>query len=82
MAYTYKDDMRDTVVRDADQAFVWPDKEVDWAEYQAWLAEGNTPAPPPSPPPAPEPVPITEKLEAMGIDVNELRALLNSTTTV
>lgn len=37
---------RDGVVRLADGAFVPPDtRNVDWREYQSWLANGNTPEP-------------------------------------
>jgi hypothetical protein len=70
----------DAVERD-DGYIVGPENEAAWAEYQAWLAEGNFPHDPPVPP-VEEPIPLPEKLAAMGIDVNELRALLNSTTTV
>lgn len=31
------------VVRLTDGAIIGPESYVDWSEYQAWLAEGNTP---------------------------------------
>ena len=45
----------DTIVRDEDGAFVPTDPDnVDYAEYLAWVAEGNTPSPY-VPPPATKP---------------------------
>jgi hypothetical protein len=35
---------------------------------------------PPPPPPAPEPIPLSEQLSAMGIDVAQLKTLLEATT--
>lgn len=33
------------VVRDSDGMIIGPEMEAEWAEYQAWAALGNTPAP-------------------------------------
>ncbi|KAF0136640.1 MAG: hypothetical protein FD139_699 [Methylocystaceae bacterium] len=33
------------VVRDSDGRIIGPEMEAEWAEYQAWAALGNTPAP-------------------------------------
>ena len=51
-----------------------PGKELD--DFNAWLAEGNTPEPAPEPEPAPVLTP-EQKLEAAGLTVTELRELLN-----
>jgi hypothetical protein len=32
------------VVRDSDGVIIGPEREEDWAEFQAWIALGNTPA--------------------------------------
>lgn len=43
-----------SIIRIADQAFIPPDPaNTDFAAYQHWLAEGNTPEPADQPPPAP-----------------------------
>jgi len=45
----------DNVLRDADGAIIpFAEGNVDYWQYQQWLAEGNTPAPAP-PPPVPTP---------------------------
>lgn len=33
----------DAVIRLTDNAIIGPENEIDWAEYQTWLDEGNTP---------------------------------------
>jgi len=46
----------------------------EWAAYQSWLDEGNTPLPAPEP----EPIPVLtteQKLEAAGLTVAELKEL-------
>lgn len=56
-AYQQCIDMRtggisDMILRVADQAYIPPDPgNRDRIEYEAWLAEGNTPDPPPPLPP-------------------------------
>jgi hypothetical protein len=53
---TYQLTTGDTILRLADNAFIPADPaNRDYAEFQAWLAAGNTPEPaPPSPPPGPD----------------------------
>jgi hypothetical protein len=47
------------VVRLSDNMVIGPENLTEWAEYQAWLAEGNTPLPPaPIPVPVPPSVPM------------------------
>ena len=66
----------DCIKRLADDAFIPPDPaNVDFAQYTAWLAAGNTPDPAPVPPAPPTPA---EKLAAAGLTVEELKALLAS----
>ena len=66
----------DTIIRLSDNAFIPPDPaNTDYAEYQQWLAAGNTPDPAPVPPAPPTPA---EKLAAAGLTVEELKELLAS----
>ena len=68
----------DCIKRLADDAFIPPDPaNTDYAEYQQWLAVGNTPDPAPAPPVVTPPTPA-EKLAAAGLTVEELKALLAS----
>jgi hypothetical protein len=50
---------------------------TDYQAYLAWLEAGNTPEPAPK---APRPVKLTpaEKLKAVGLTVEELKALLST----
>jgi hypothetical protein len=76
---TYQLTTGDTIKRLADNAFIPPDPaNTDYAEYQQWLAAGNTPDPAPAPPAPPEPPTAIEKLAAAGLTVEELKALLAS----
>ena len=73
---TYQLTTSNMIVRLADNAFIPPDPaNTDYQAYLAWLAEGNTPLPAPE---APRPVKLTpaEKLKAVGLTVEELKALL------
>ena len=76
---TYQLTTSGTILRLKDEAFIPPDPaNTDYAEYQQWLAAGNTPLPAPEPPaPAPEPT-AHEKLKRVGLTVEELKALLAS----
>ena len=64
-----------TILRLADNAFIPPDPaNTDYADYLAWVEEGNMP----DPAPLPEPVPALtteQKLNAAGLTVAELREL-------
>lgn len=47
------------VVRLSDNMVIGPENLSEWAEYEAWVAEGNTPLPPaPIPVPVPPQVPM------------------------
>jgi hypothetical protein len=65
-----------SIIRLADGAFIPDDpSNIDFQAYQAWLEDGNEPEP--APEPAAAPVLTTEqKLEAAGLTVAELKALL------
>jgi len=76
---TYQLTQGDTILRLADNACIPPDPaNVDFAQYTAWLAAGNTPDPAPAPPTPPAPLTPAEKLAAAGLTVEELKALLAS----
>ena len=73
---TYQLTATDCILRLADNAFIPPDPaNTDYAAFLQWLSEGNTPLPAPE---APRPVKLTpaEKLKAVGLTVEELKALL------
>lgn len=73
---TYTLTAGDSIVRDADGAFIPPDPaNTDYAAYLKWLEEGNEPNPYVPPPPPPELTPA-EKLANAGLSVEELKSLL------
>jgi hypothetical protein len=73
---TYQLTTSNMIVRLADNAFIPPDPaNTDYAAYQQWLSEGNTPLPAPEPPKPAEPTPA-EKLAAAGLSIDELKTLL------
>jgi hypothetical protein len=72
---TYQLTAGNTILRIADNAFIPQDPaNRDYAEYLAWLDEGNTPEPAPVIPPAP-PLTTEQKLNAAGLTVAELKEL-------
>ena len=67
------------IIRLTDNAYIPQDPgNRDFAEYTAWLADGNKPEPAPAPPTPPAPLTPVEKLAAAGLTVEELKALLAS----
>ena len=67
----------ETILRLSDNTFIPQDPgNIDFAEYTAWLADGNTPLPAPAPPAPPAPLTPAEKLAAAGLTVEELKELL------
>ena len=76
---TYQLTSDDTILRLSDNAFIpQAPGNRDFAEYTAWLADGNTPEPAPPEPAPPAPLTPAERLAAAGLTVEELKALLAS----
>ena len=74
---TYQLTSGDTILRLSDNAYIpQAPGNRDFAEYTAWLAEGNTPKPAPEPPAPPAPFTPAEMLAAAGLTVEELKELL------
>jgi hypothetical protein len=72
------EDVNGPVLRTADQAHIPPDPaNRDYAEYQKWLEDGNTPDPY-VPPPEPEPAPPAQEDVILYDHENRLRALEGS----
>jgi hypothetical protein len=66
------------ILRTTDNAFIPPDPEnLDYQEYQAWVAAGNTPLPyvPPEKPPE---LSLKDKLDTLGIPLADLKAALEA----
>jgi hypothetical protein len=64
-----------TIIRDEDQAHISTDPDnVDFQEYLAWLAEGNTPnpVPPPVAETLPEPPPLENRVADLEARVDML----------
>jgi len=57
------------VVRLTDGAIIGPESAADWAEYQAWVAEGN----------APEPAEQNERLVPRSVSPLQMRRALTQT---
>jgi hypothetical protein len=59
----------DTILRLSDGGLIPADPgNRDWADYQTWLAAGNTPEPaPPAPPPAPDYIAFWDALLLSGV---------------
>ena len=73
---TYQLTQGEIIKRLSDGAFIPPDPaNRDFAEYTAWLAEGNEPLPAPEPPVPPVLTP-EQKLANAGLTVDELKTLL------
>lgn len=74
MTYTLTNSQ--SVIRDADNAFIpFDEANTDYREYQAWLAEGNTPNPYVAPPAPPEPT-LDETLASVGLSISDLKTAL------
>ena len=68
-----------TILRLKDNVFIPTDPaNRDYAEYLAWLEDGNEPLPAPEPPSVSALTPV-EKLAAAGLTVSELKELLGLT---
>jgi hypothetical protein len=80
---TYQLTANDAILRLADNAFIPPDPaNRDYADYLAWLDEGNEPEHAPEPP-APGPEPTTEeKLQRMGLTPQDLVSVLEGAAGV
>jgi hypothetical protein len=78
---TYQLTASNCILRLADNAFIPQDEaNTDFIAYKAWLEAGNTPLPAPEPP-APVVLTPAEKLQASGLTVAELKALLGLEVT-
>ena len=77
---TYQLTQYDTIKRLSDNAFIPQDlANIDYQQYLKWLEEGNEPLPP-DPIPEPKPLTVQQKLEAVGLTVEELKELLGLTS--
>lgn len=64
------------VIRTADMAFIPTDEDnVDYKEYLLWLEEGNEPLQADTPP-EDKTLTIEQKLEAIGVSMEELKSVL------
>ena len=72
----YKLTNHETIIRLEDSASIPLDtNNIDYINYLKWLDEGNTPEPAD---PVPEPVELTieEKLQSVGLNIDDLKAAL------
>ena len=64
----------DIIFRVTDGVWIPADEQnADYQSYLKWLEEGNTPEP--ADPPPPEPT-IEEKLQSVGLNIDDLKAAL------
>ena len=74
---TYQLTIADSIFRIEDSTWIPLDPaNRDYREYLDWVAAGNTPLPAPEPAPMPPALTPTERLEAAGLTVAELKQLL------
>ena len=72
----YKLSENETIIRLTDNAFIPFDPgNRDYIEYLKWLEEGNTPEPA-DPLPTPVEPTIEEKLQSVGLNIDDLKAAL------
>jgi hypothetical protein len=63
------------VVRLSDNMIIGPEHAQEWAEYMAWVSQGNKPLEP-EPLPVYTPPTIEEKLASVGLSISDLKSAL------